>query len=325
MKTHRLVSAAFILAAACGGKVPGAGGPGGSSGKVDPNSCGSYAASDAGAKLKLFLTAVADLDTRTTEAANVVRESCVTMGKELGMAEGDLGGQTKDMCAKVWSTYNANMSVAVKGKAALKIVYKPAVCTVDVQATAEATAKCEGKASADVGATCSGTCNGACDGTCSAKSASGECAGTCSGTCKGSCEGHADVNASAQCEASAQAQASADVKCTEPEFSVTLDASLVVDKTKAEQTVNAMKAGFPKLLALHARMASLGAAVEATAKASAELASAGKDLASSFKDQAFCVSGQIAAAASAAANIPANVAVSVEVSASASASASRGP
>ncbi len=332
MKTRYLVSALLFAATACGGKVPGGGMPGGSSGRVDPNSCGSYASTDAGAKLKLFLGAVADLDTRTQETANVVRESCIAMGKELGMSEADLGGQTKDLCAKVWTTYNDNLTVAVTGKAAFKVVYKPAVCKVDVSLTAEAAAKCEGKASADVGASCSGTCNGTCEGTCEAAgkagtggtSGAGQCNGTCSGTCKGECTGHADVEASAQCKAHAEAEASANVKCTEPEFSVSLDASLVVDKTKADQTLAAMQAGFPKLLAISARMDSLKAAVESTVAASSELASAGSELASSFKDQAMCVSGQIAAAANAATNIQANVSVSVEVSASASASASGG-
>jgi len=331
MSSRYLVSA-FLIAAACGGKVPGSGLPGGGGGKVNPDSCGAYAAAEGGAKLKMFLTAVANLDARAQETADVVKASCVTMGKELGMGEADLGGASKDVCAKVWAAYNANLSVAVKGKAAFKVVYKPAVCKVDVSASIEAAAQCEGKASADIAAKCEGTCNGTCDGTCKASgtagtggsSGAGACNGTCEGTCKGECTGHADVNASAQCKAHAEAEASAKVTCTEPEFSVTLDASLVVDKTKAEQTLKAMQNGFPKLLSIHARLDSLGAAVTSTAAAAAELKSAGADFANAFKDQALCISGQIAAAANAAANIQANVSVSVEVSASASASASGG-
>jgi hypothetical protein len=129
------------------------------------------------------------------------------------------------------------------------------------------------------------------------------------------------VKASGQCKAKAQASANADVKCTEPEFSVSLDAKLVVDKSKAEMTLKAMQAGFPKLLSISARIKPLEAAVQSTVAASAELAEMGPKFAQSFKDQAMCVSGQVAAAASAATNIQANVSVSVEVSASASASA----
>lgn len=329
-----LVAAMFVGAAACGGKVPGAPGmPGGSSGMVDPNSCGNYAASEAGARLKFFLGAVADLQTRTQETVDVVRASCVTMGKELGMAEADFEGKdAKAVCDTVWAAFNDNMKVAVKGEAAFKITYKPAVCKVSVTATAEAAAKCEGKASADVGATCSGTCNGTCEGTCSGAgtagtggtAAAGQCNGECQGTCKGECTGHADVNASAQCEAHAQAEASANMECTEPEFKAELDAKLVVDKTKADQTLAAMQNGFPKLLSIHARMKPLQAAVGTTAVAAKELAAMGPTFVNSFKDQAMCISGQISAAVSAATKIEANVSVSVEVSASASASASGG-
>jgi hypothetical protein len=335
--THFLIAA--VLVAACGGKLPGGknvpgsdkvpGGLGGESGMVDPNSCGNYAGVEAGARLKSFLEAVADLQTRSNETVEVVKTSCKMMGTELGMSEADLGGDTKEVCDKVWAAYNDNMKVAFKSKAALKITYKPAVCKIDVQATANVAAKCEGKASADVGATCSGVCNGTCDGQCSGaakagtggSAGAGQCNGECKGTCKGDCQGHADVNASAQCKAKAQASASAEMKCTEAEFSVALDAKLVVDKSKAEMTLKAMQAGFPKLLSLNARLEPLQAAVKSTVAAAAELKDMGATFAQSFKDQAMCISGQIAAAASAATNIQANVSVSVEVSASASASA----
>jgi hypothetical protein len=299
---------------------------------VDPNTCGNYAGSEAGARLKAFLEAVVDLQKRSKETVDIVAESCKTMGKELGMADADLSGEPKELCAKVWKAYDENLKVAVKGKAAFKITYKPAVCQVDVNAEAEVAAKCEGKASADVGATCSGVCHGKCDGQCAGgakaggggAAGGGECNGECKGTCHGSCEGHADVKASGECKAHAQAKASADVKCTEPEFKVTLDAKLVVDKSKAEATLKAMEKGFPKLLLINAKVKSLQAAVESTVKAGADLKDMGGKLTTSFKDQAMCVSGQVAAAVSAATSIQANVSVSVEVSASASASASGG-
>lgn len=85
--TRYFVAAAF-LAGACGGKLPGGhsvpgsdkvpsapavpGGLGGASGEVDPNTCGNYAATDAGAKLKAFLQATKDLETTTAETAKVV-------------------------------------------------------------------------------------------------------------------------------------------------------------------------------------------------------------------------------------------------------------
>jgi len=343
-----LIAAVALSLGACGSKLPGGhsvpggdripggapAGLGGSSGMVDPNTCGNYAASEAGARLKYFLEAITDLQKRSQETVEVVRTSCKMMGHELGMSDAEFtdGMQTNDVCAKVWKAYEDNLKVAVKSKAALKIKYKPAVCKVNVTVAAEAAAKCEGKASADVGATCSGTCHGTCDGQCvggakagtSGNSGGGECNGQCKGTCKGDCEGHADVKASGECKAHAQAEASAKMECTDPEFSVSLDAKLVLDKSKAEQTIKAMEAGFPKLLSIHARIEPLKAAVETTVSAAKGLADMGPRFVNSFKDQAMCISGQIAAAAKAATSIQANVSVSVEVSASASASAGGG-
>lgn len=354
MRGSRFLIATVVLTlGACGGKMPGGkgvpggdklpgggvpGGLGGSSGMVDPNTCGNYAATEAGARLKAFLESVADLQKRSEETVAVVRTSCVMMGKELGMTDGDFpeGMNANDVCAKVWGAYNDNMKVAVKSKAAFKVKYKPAVCKVDVGATAEVAAKCEGKASADVGASCSGTCRGTCEGKCegaaagkagtggSGGAASGQCNGQCNGTCKGDCEGHADVKASGQCKAKAQADAHASMQCTKAEFSATLDAKLVVDKSKAEQTLKAMMAGFPELLSLEARLRPLRAAVQTTVAAAAELKDMGPKFVNSFKDQAMCISGQIAAAANAATKIEANVSVSVEVSASASGSVGGG-
>jgi modification target Cys-rich repeat protein len=351
MRGSRFLIAAVVLTlGACGSKLPGGkgvpggdkipgggdvpGGLGGSSGMVDPNTCGNYAASEAGARLKAFLESIVDLQKRTEETVAVVRTSCVMMGKELGMNDGDFpeGMNANDVCAKVWGAYNDNMKVAVKGKAAFKIKYKPAVCKIDVNATAEVAAKCEGKASADVGASCSGTCRGTCEGQCSGAGKAGtggtggggQCNGECKGTCKGDCEGHADVKASGQCKAKAQADASASMKCTDAEFTATLDAKMVVDKSKAEQTLKAMMAGFPKLLSLEARLKPLRAAVKTTVAAAGELKDMGPKFVNSFKDQAMCISGQVGAAVSAATKIEANVSVSVEVSASASAQAGGG-
>lgn len=351
MRSSRvLVAAVLVVLVACGGKMPGGkgvpggdkvpgggnvpGGLGGSSGMVDPNTCGNYAGSEAGARLKAFLEAVADLQKQSQETVEVVKTSCKMMGKELGMGDADFPDsmETKDICAKVWGAYNDAFKVGLKGKAALKITYKPAVCRVDVKATADIAAKCEGKASADVGATCSGTCKGKCDGTCAggAKAGTGgtggggECNGQCKGTCQGECEGHADVKASGQCKAKAQASASAEMKCTEPELKVALDAKMVLDKSKAEMVVKALQNGVPKLLSVKARIAPLQAAVETTVSTAKELKDMGPKFINSFKDQAMCISGQVAAAASAAMSIQANVNVSVSVSAEASGSVGGG-
>ena len=324
----------FVLAACPGGKglpgggkvpggdmankVPGGLPGGGESGLVDPNSCGNYAASEAGKRLKAFLVATQDIQKESQRVADVVGESCRIMGNEVGFTEADYKGETKDICAMVYGRINENLKVAFKGKAAYKVKYKPAVCRVNAQASAEAAAQCEGKASADIKATCSGVCNGKCDGTCATKGGGGECAGQCNGTCRGKCEGTADVDASAECKASASVKASLEVECTEPELTIEGDAKLYVDKAKAEATLKALKAGLPKVLSVKARLVPLKFAVETWAKSAASLKDIGIRGLQSFKDQATCIGGQIAAAAGMVASIQANVSVSVEVSASAS-------
>jgi hypothetical protein len=281
-KTGLVLAATAALALAACSKLPGGGPklPGGlpsTATDVDPNTCGNYAASDAGAKLKVFLQAIKDLQAATADTIKVVKNSCVIMGQELGMADADLGGDdTKAICNKVIATYKDNLKVAFKAGAKLKIVMVPGQCKVDASASASA----------------SGSCSGA--------------AGT-GGVAGG-------------CQASAQAQASIHAECTPPQFSIEADAKLVVDKSKAEMTLKALRDGIPKLLDVKARIQPMSDAVIAVVKAASDLKDAGKDLVSSFGDQALCITQQLALSVKAAANIQANVSVSVEVSASASGS-----
>jgi hypothetical protein len=329
-----LAAAALLAITGCPGAklphgpdVPG-GLPGGSS-KVDPETCGNYAVTDAGRKLKAFLEATVELDKTVQETEAVVKTSCKLMGEELKMPPGALEGITKDVCARVITELQNDLKVSVKSQAALVIKYKPAVCTVDVDAEAHVAAECEaqasGSASVTCEGTCTGTCGGKCNGTCEGGNKGGDCNGKCNGTCEGSCSGgctgQSDVKASAQCKAKAEVHASANVQCTEPELTVTLQKPMVIDASKAELAVNAIVKGMPKILSVRARLKPLQGAVTAWVTASSELAKAGNDLAQSFKDQALCISGQIAAAASMVANIQASVSVSVSVSVEASGSA----
>jgi hypothetical protein len=334
------VLAATLMLAGCpkgglpgGDKIPGGGKvPGGMGGGLDPDACGGYAASEAGRKLHAFLSATKTLDDTFKSTVEVLKTSCVMMGNELGMTKSQLDGDTKVVCNNVFATIKDNMKVAIKPKAKLNVKYKPAVCTVDVQAAAHAAAECEGKADADVGVKCEGSCSGTCSGTCNGKCAgkagtggsggkcNGQCEGTCEGSCSGGCDGHADVDASAQCKADAEVKASVDVQCTEPELDIDLDAGLMIDASKAKMTISALKKGLPKILSVTARLKPLQAAFTAWAKAAAELKGAASDIANSFKDQALCISGQISAAVGMLTNIQVNVDVSVEVSASASGS-----
>lgn len=295
MIASRYFVAAAFLAGACGGKLPGGhsvpgggnvpsapavpGGLGGASGEVDPNTCGNYAASDAGAKLKAFLQATKDLETTTAETAKVVKQSCVMMGQELGMSPGDLNiDDTNAICAKVFETYKDNLKVSLKAGAKLKIKYTPAKCTVDANASAAAGGACSGGATAGTGGSGGG----------------------------------------GECKAAGAVNASIHAQCTEPQLTIDADAKLVVDKSKLEMTLKAARDGLPKLLSVAARIKPIQEAVEVWAKTAADLKDMGPKFAQSFKDQAMCISGQIAAAANAATHIHAEVNVSVQVSASAS-------
>ncbi len=351
LKASLLVAALAVAVTGCP-KVPSKPNmpnrPGGS-GTVDPNTCGNYAASDAGRKLKAFFEATVALDKAVHDSENYVRDSCAVMGKELGMT--GLDGDTKTVCTNVINELKNSLQVGLKAEAHLNIDYTPAVCTVNVEAAARATAKCEAKAEADIAVKCegtctgtctggcSGTCNGKCDGTCAGGADSsgegggecngqcdgtceGSCEGSCSGSCSGGCEGHADVDASAECKAEAEVTASVEAECTEPKLEVSYDAALVVDKAKVDAAVAAIKAGLPQLLLAKAKVEGpLKAAFTTWAASARELAGSANKLAGSFGDQAMCISGQLAAAAKMIAGVQASIDVQVSVSVEASASA----
>jgi hypothetical protein len=338
MRTYScLIVAAFALAGCS--KLPGGGGSslpstssvpsaGMVSGEVDPNTCGNYAMMDGGARLKAFLQATKDLEVTTEETVKVVKQSCEMIGRELGMGDADFQGDTQVVCNNVYAALRDNMKVSFKAGASLKIKYKPAVCRVDVDAQAHAAAECDGHANADVGASCTGACHGRCDGTCSGQAGTGgnsaQCNGQCSGSCHGECEGHAKVDASAQCRASASVKANADVKCSEPELTVEAKAGAVLDKSKADAVIRALRNGLPKALSIQAHLEPLKGAVEVWAESAKELKDMGPKFINSFKDQAMCISGQLAAAVNMIGKINTNVSVSVNVSVSASATAGGG-
>lgn len=316
-----------------GASVPGipGKGTGGKTGSVDPDSCGNYAASEAGAKLKSFLEATVTLNEAVLELEAEVKNPCVSMAEKLGVsAEGD----TRAVCNAVADGIKANLRAGLKGKASLTIDYKPAVCTVDADLAVDAAAKCEASASADVKVRCSGQCEGTCEGACKGKcegkagggGGKGECAGKCEGTCEGSCsggcEGSADVQASAECEAKAEVSANLEAKCTEPELTVEFDAKLVAEKPKVEAVVDALKSGLPRLLMVSAKVRGpVSATVKTWSKAAKDLAQASGKLYSSLGEQASCVAGQLAAAAAMVTKVEASVSVSVEASASVSGAA----
>src|SRR5689334_9338705 len=104
------LAAALVSLAGCPGApaIPGRGGS-----KVDPNTCGNYAASDAGRKLKASLEAPAELGAAVRGSDAYLKDTCVVMGEELKM--GGLEGSTKDVCDKVIAELKADLKVGFKG------------------------------------------------------------------------------------------------------------------------------------------------------------------------------------------------------------------
>jgi hypothetical protein len=306
-------------------------GKGGKASSVDPNTCGNYAAGEAGAKLKAFLEATVTLNEAVISMEGEMKTSCDAMAEKLGVSS---EGDTKAVCNAVADAIKANLSAGFEGKAALRIDYKPAVCTVNADVAVDAAARCEGSASADVKVECTGQCGGTCKGECKGNCAggaggggaggecNGQCEGTCEGSCSGSCEGSADVQASAECEAKAEVSANLEAECTEPELNIEFDAKVVADKPKVDAVVEALRAGLPRMLSISAKLTGPTAlAVKTWGKTAKNLAQASGKLYSSLGDQATCVAGQLAAAASMVTKVEASVSVSVEASASVSGAA----
>lgn len=323
-----LMLSLLALGACPGGGVPGVpttpdipGKSNSASTDVDPNTCGNYAASDAGKKLKAFLKATLELNKSVLAAEAEMKVSCAGMAKELGVSE---EGDTATVCNAVAAAIKENLSVGLKGGAALTINYEPAVCTVNVEAAANAAASCEGSASAEMGATCEGTCNGTCDGTCAGgTSKNGKCSSQCNGTCKGECNGQANVNASAECEASAEVSANVEAKCTEPKLDISFKAQMVADMPKVEKVKKALMKGLPTILKLQAYVRSpLMGAFTTWSTSAKSLAGSTTKLYKSLGDQAVCVGGQLAGAAGMIGGIKSSLDVQVDVSVSVSASAS---
>ncbi|HEY1546869.1 MAG TPA: hypothetical protein VGG28_03580 [Kofleriaceae bacterium] len=232
-------------------------------------------------KLKAFLQATKSLDATLIETVKVVKESCLTMGHELNMADADLAGDdTGKICNAVFATFKNNLQVGMKAGAKLDIHYTPGKCTVDANASASAGGGCSGDAAA----------------------------------------GGGGAGASGQCAAAAQVNASVNAQCTPPELTVDAKAGVVVDKSKIDADIAAMKDGIPKLLSVSYRIQPLKDAYATWAASLKDLQAMGPKFVQSFGDQAMCISGQLAAAASASTRIQANVNVSVSVSASASGS-----
>jgi hypothetical protein len=320
--------AILVALAACqppAPRQPGTPGPKKSEG-VNPEACGDISKHDVGRKAHAFLVASAELDRASLELEGTVHKACEAMASAMLIST---DGDTKTLCERVDKELKSSLEVSISQEQRLVTRTVPPVCTTEIDFTADVVAKCEAKIAADISVRCEGqcgaVCNGACDGECSATAADGSCAGTCNGVCQGSCtgtcEGSAYVDASAECKASAEIQASVHTECTEAKVEVVTENVTVVDASRLERAVEAIKVGLPILLQMGAKAKLIAKAFVHWSKTAVSLAGASGRLFKDLGARGVCVGVQLAAAVAASANISARVEVSIEVSASVSASA----
>jgi hypothetical protein len=308
-----------------GGTTGGGGGGGGGAAAINPDVCGTINTTNVGRKVYAFLIASAELDRASLELENTVRDACVRMASELGVAT---TGDTRTVCMRAKAELDANLQISIKTEKRLVTKYTPPVCKTDIDFTAGFVAECEAKAAADINVSCEGrcggTCRGACDGTCSSGTTSqcnGQCNGTCRGDCSGSCEGYANVEASAECKASAEIRATTRTTCTPAKTEIVQQDVTVVDATKWNKAMAAINAGVPVLLTAGKKLELAGRALVLWVETGASLVKASGQLAGELGAKGACVGAQLVGAVAAAANIQARFSVSIEVSASVSASA----
>ena len=188
-------------------------------------------------KIKGFLEAAFTLDKVVTEMEASLMASCGQLGKDLGMAEGELkaeagGGKgAEKICGAVAAKVSGMMKANADAKLSVEI--DPPKCYVPIdfmtkclgdcgspiqggkleasckggEISGKCDAECKGKCSVEAGGECSGTCKASCSGKCDAGfkgTCGGKCEGKCDGKdtkgeCKGSCEGKCDAKAEGSC------------------------------------------------------------------------------------------------------------------------------
>jgi len=231
-----------------GGTMPGSGGAGstsgGESGELSSACQADFGATAAAAKLEAFLGATASFVHAANDLDGSLKANCVSMGRALGMAGGELSGGTRAVCDAVSSKLHDELT-AVRAQASLRIdvVAQPPRCEISVDASAscaaqcdvdvdpgevsvqceggdmvgqcsgscsgscqvDASAGCAGSCEGTCSAGCTGVCQGSCEGSCSATGADGQCNGRCDGTCHGSCSAGCQGSCSGECWVDAHA------------------------------------------------------------------------------------------------------------------------
>ena len=325
MARSELIAAAIVVSIVGIACSNGATGTGATRHTVDPNSCGGYDATDAGRKLHAFLDATATIDENISKTEQAIGATCVEMGRQLGLLDTQLVGDTQHLCAVVTKEVRTSLARALRPHSNLLIKYQAPQCATNPELASRIAADCEGVSEGDVAITCAGTCHGICEGICTGQVGGGgtvgQCDGKCSGKCEGSCNGHASAKASPQCAAPAELAVALDVDCSEPQFHVGTDSDFIIDNVEAKRTMDAISESVPRLLLARARIEPLAAALATWTHAANELASAGKTATASFGQQASCVAAQLHTAVAMTSRLQTSLRLSLAVVADAAAAA----
>ena len=186
-----------------------------------------YGANAVGKKVNAMLDATSALVRASGEIDTGMLTECTAMAMELGIPGVQLeplpppmgqapapGARTKAACERVAQEIKTTLNANLMANAFIDIKYKPAVCTVDINARLACVQTCETmivtqselmcKPGKFYFPSCEGTCSGSCEGSCSAS-----CTGSCSAECNGACE----VSTSAKCTGTCYIALNAAGKC----------------------------------------------------------------------------------------------------------------
>jgi hypothetical protein len=291
---------------------------------VNPDACGKIDVTPTGRRLYAFLRATAEMQKQVAAINRDAKRACLAMAAELKLPAAQLQGDTLFVCKNVAAAVREGLDAGMVTKEAkYEVIYKPAVCTVDLDVAAQATAECEARAQADVTVVCQGecrgTCTGECQGACATRGADGACAGECQGICRGRCEGGcdgaADVTGEATCEASGEIRANLSSTCTDPVIETRYEPAEVKDPVKFEQTQRAIAIGLPQLLIVLEKMRGpVAASFAVWGKTVGQLYNAGSKLVDELEDASVCVLAQIGAAFAAVAQVEVQIQITIEAS-----------
>lgn len=307
------------------------------------------------AQIGAFVQASADLRSATAKFKTNIAQSCIAIGKDLGMPDDQLA-PGDDGVTKPCQAVSAEIEATLAAAGDFQLAYTPPKCQADASFEAKCNGECgvevdpgkivaeceparlSGHCKGECRGECSGICEGECQGECTAKDAEGRCVGECKGTCKGSCDAtcHAECEgeweaprcevdaqapkAKAECQASCEASADVRASCTPPRVTATTAAS----DMKVQKLKLSLQRNLPKLLEAQWRLskeigADLKVVVQTGNRLRGEMQGAG---AKAVACVSAAVNGVVEASASVNVSVQASASVSGSVNAQASANAS---